>query len=83
MNTNVNPTQQTQRAPAGAGAPFAASGAADSGTANGEIGQRLSEIERYIATLTMERGPQNEALRRLEQRLDEIDAKLQALQQSA
>jgi hypothetical protein len=39
------------------------------------------EIERFMAVLTLEREPQHQALKKLEKRLDEIDAKLQALQQ--
>ena len=50
--------------------------------ATDDLRQRLSEIERFMAALALERKPQLELLQRLEQRLNEIDSKLHELQKS-
>ena len=46
---------------------------------NGDIDRRLTEIERFMAALSLQRDPQNKMLKELEQRLDAIDAKLQSM----
>ena len=46
-----------------------------------EIERRLVELERFMATLALEKQkPQNDVLKKLEKRLDAIDAKLHSLQ---
>ena len=46
---------------------------------NGDIDRRLTELERFMASMALEKEPQNKTLKRMEQRLDELTALIEAM----
>ena len=46
---------------------------------NGDIDRRLTELERFMASMALEKEPQNKTLKRMEQRLDELAALIEAM----
>jgi type II secretory pathway predicted ATPase ExeA len=71
----VNPTAQINTAQKNMAAKQAAS-------ANGDIHRRLTELERFMAALALEKDPQNNALKKIEQRVEELSAQIRTIQKS-